>query len=214
MTIFDIKWKVKTAGPTPAVLKNTRTELFLFGCKKAMSGNPCKGCFNPSTWNASAATITHPAKEVVYNIITNPNFNGYLTIGGGEPTDQLDELIELCKTMKVYRPKCHIMVYTWHDLYKENLFEDEKFSELFNYIDMVVDGEYKEDQRLYNETALDGFTNSVGSANQTIWSKHYDSDLKSDIWLGIEMGMLKNIELTDSNELIYILKDMDNYYEI
>lgn len=210
MIIFDIKWQVKTAGPTPAVLKNNRTELFLFGCKKAMSGNPCKGCFNPATWNPSAATKSYHPQEVVYNIITNPNFNGYITIGGGEPTDQLDDLIELCKYLKIYR-KCHIMIYTWHDLYREKLFEDDKFSELFNYVDMIVDGEYKADERLYQENALDGFTNSVGSANQTIWSKQYDKDMKADIWLGVEMGDLEKIELTDSNELIYTLKNSDNF---
>ena len=44
LLIRDLKWSVKTAGPSP--FNNERTELFLLGCKKAMSGKPCKGCFN------------------------------------------------------------------------------------------------------------------------------------------------------------------------
>lgn len=207
MIIFDIKWRVQTAGPTPAVFQNTRTELFLFGCKKAMSGHPCYGCFNQSTWDASAATRFYTPKEAVYNIITNPNFNGYLTIGGGEPTDQLDDLIDFCKTLKIYKPKCHIMVYTWHDLYEEKLFENEKFSSLFEHIDMIVDGEYQNNRRLYNEKALDGFTNSIGSANQTIWSKC----IGTNSWIGIEMDKLLSIEMTNQNELIYTVKDISNY---
>lgn len=204
MIIYDIKWAATTAGPTPKEYKNQRIELFLFGCKKAIEGNPCPGCFNPALWNSSVATKTHNPADVAEHIVHSQYYNGYVTIGGGEPTDQLNELIELCKNIKALDPKSHIMVYTWHDLYNEKLFEDENFSELFSYIDMIVDGEYKQDQRLYNESSGDGFTSSIGSANQTVWSKQDEN-----IWLRVEMGQIKSIELDTDNTLIYTLKAVE-----
>ena len=58
LRIFDIKWQVKTAGPSPN--ENKRIEVFLLGCDKAMQGNPCKGCFNSVTWDKSIAEFARP----------------------------------------------------------------------------------------------------------------------------------------------------------
>lgn len=83
INIFNVRWSVDTAGPSP--LNNVRTEIFLEGCKKAIEGNPCKGCFNSSTWIHGRSTPQDPVK--VASHIAN-NCNGYVTIGGGEPTDR------------------------------------------------------------------------------------------------------------------------------
>ena len=90
LRIFDIKWEVTTAGPSPNA--NKRIEVFLLGCNKAISGNPCKGCFNSPLWNPNIATISRDPIEVANLLNDKCENNKYVTIGGGEPLDQLDNL--------------------------------------------------------------------------------------------------------------------------
>jgi organic radical activating enzyme len=173
----DCKWTVRTAGPSP--YNNERTELFFFGCEKALSGNPCKGCFNVSTWNGNNAQFSHDPVLMAKHINNNAP-NKYITIGGGEPTDQLYNLIILCKELKKY--EFNIMVYTWKNLKQlitipTNVFEEElsiykqvqQYRELLNYVDIVVDGEYIEEERLWDGSREDGLLSSIGSGNQIVW---------------------------------------------
>ena len=172
----DIRWSVTTAGPSP--YDNNRTELFLLGCQKAMSGNPCKKCFNSCTWDNSIAEFSHDP-IIMAKIINKYAPNKYITIGGGEPTDQLKNLIILCRELKKY--DFNIFVYTWRSIDKilnndfqnivplksaENFFAD--FKILLKYIDVIIDGEYVDSLRIYNENSNDGLTSSIGSSNQNI----------------------------------------------
>ena len=80
LKVFNIKLKTTTAGPSPD--GNQRVELFLLGCKKAMYGDACPGCFNSITWNADKAEFSWDPVEVAERInIIAPN--KYITIGGG-----------------------------------------------------------------------------------------------------------------------------------
>jgi hypothetical protein len=204
----DCRWSVKTAGPSP--YNNERTELFLLGCKKAMSGNPCQGCFNSTTWDASTAEWTHDPIKMAEHIKRNAP-NRYITIGGGEPTDQIDNLIILCKELKKYR--FHIMIYTWRELKhitvsnKEDIKKLDPYSfmfkvhELLKYVDIVVDGEYKQEERLWDGTKEDGLISSVGSGNQIVWNIPYN--------YGYHMRDIDSLILHDDNFLLYALKNYD-----
>lgn len=204
LLLRDCNWSVKTAGPSP--YNNERTELFLLGCRKAIEGNPCKGCFNSSTWDNSKAQWSHNI-ELMAEHINNNAPNKYITIGGGEPTDQIDNLILLCKELKE-KYGFHIMIYTWRSLkamlkndsqgiHIENL--DIKTKELLKCIDIVVDGEFKEEERLWDGQKGDGLISSVGSGNQIIW------DIKNSI--GYEMKSLNGISIDkNTNNLIYDIK--------
>ena len=168
--LMDCKWSVKTAGPSP--YNNERTELFFMGCKKALSGNPCKGCFNSQTWDSSKAMYSHDPVKMAEHI-NNCAPNKYITIGGGEPLDQIDNLIILCRELKKY--DFHIMVYTWRLLnnmlyppiveilpYEKQMFDlmnvgKDKVTELLKYGDIIVDGEYKEEERLWDGSKEDGY---------------------------------------------------------
>ena len=191
----DCKWSVKTAGPSPD--NNQRTELFFLGCNKAMSGHPCPGCFNNTTWDKSKADFSYDPILMAQHINNNAP-NKYITIGGGEPSDQLDNLLILCKELKKYN--FHIMIYTWKDL--NNNIND--FQELLDYIDIIVDGEYKQEERLWDGSKEDGLLSSIGSGNQTVWN------IKKKI--GYRMRDLKALSLTANNELIYTLKDNNCKY--
>lgn len=211
----DCNWSVKTAGPSPD--DNNRTELFLLGCKKAMSGNPCKGCFNSTTWDKSKAQWSHDPIKMAKHI-NDCAPNKYITIGGGEPTDQLDNLIILCKELKKYG--FHIMMYTWrrlkymankppvytlteeHNQHHKEYIGMSNIIELLKYLDIIVDGEYKEELRLWDGTKEDGLVSSVGSGNQIIW------DIKDKI--GYAMKDIDYLWINpENNNLLYVLKNLE-----
>lgn len=211
LLIRECNWSVKTAGPSP--YNNERTELFLLGCSRAMNGHPCKGCFNSSTWDNSKALWSHDPVKVAEHISNNAP-NRYITIGGGEPTDQIENLIILCKELKE-KYNFHIMMYTWRDLAftLSKKFECVEAGQgknfnffikrLLKYVDIIVDGEFKIEERLWDGSKEDGLISSVGSGNQTIWdiNKKY----------GYYMRDIKELYLEEDDEsnekrLIYKLK--------
>ena len=220
LKLMDAKWSVKTAGPSP--FNNERTELFLLGCKKAIEGNPCKGCFNSSTWDSSKVTLLHDPIKMAEHI-NNVAPNKYITIGGGEPTDQIDGLILLCKELKE-KYNFNIMIYTWRNLEEELKLEPiktysdgenkktfkrsigDKLKELIKYVDIIVDGEFKLEERLWDGSKEDGFISSIGSGNQIVWNiqKGY----------GYSMKDIHSLKLTKNNLLQYELKTNAKRHQI
>lgn len=164
LKIFDIKWQVQTAGPSPN--NNERIEVFLLGCDKAMNGNPCEGCFNSVTWDKSIAQCSRDPIEIadMINKGCNPD-NKYITIGGGEPTDQLNALIPFVKRLKEH--DFHILMYTWKEL--KSIAYDKSYKELLRYVDIIVDGEYKAEESLLAFNSKNTARNFVGSGNQIVW---------------------------------------------
>lgn len=189
--IFSINWNATTAGPSP--FKNERVEVFCLGCKKASSGNPCKGCFNSCTWEDDAEYSIDPVE--VAKQINKLSKNKYITIGGGEPTDQEDAVYILCKELKKYGK--HILMYTWRD--NEYIFK----SKLLDVIDIAVTGEYLESERLYKEEENDGFFNSIGSANQRILD--VKSYREKGFFKSFKMGDLRTISLDENDFVKYEL---------
>lgn len=165
LKIFSVNWSSKTAGPSP---DGTRTELFLMGCRKAAEGSPCKGCFNPALWGDQAVKTYEPKEAAEQLERFAPN--KFVTIVGGEPLDQPEALAELCLLLK--QKGFHILVFTHYTL--DYLMFSEEFpaiQKLIDNIDLLIDGEYEEDSRIYDEDA--GCI--IGSGNQTVWDIHHDS---------------------------------------
>ena len=206
LVTFDIRWRTDTAGPSPD--SNMRTEIFLLGCKKAQQGNPCKGCFNSVTWDIGKAEHSRDPLEIADFIIKNAP-NKYITIGGGEPTDQIDYLIPLVKKLK--ENGFHIMMYTWRQI--DSVIKLPKGKELLSYLDIVVDGEFKIEERLYQQELGDGMLSSIGSGNQIIWDiKAYNEQPKlrrnAKYLYGHYMRDLAGLYIKpDTNDLVYITKE-------
>lgn len=202
--LFTVTWSTDTAGISPD--HNNRTELFFKGCNKAIIGNPCLGCFNSPLWDDSAE-YTHSAESIA-NQVSMYAPNKYVTIGGGEPTDQIEGLIELTKLLK--EDGFHIMIYTWKDLYSvlhNHTGERAEFLRLMENIDMLVDGIFDSKERLYKMDAGDGFLSSIGSGNQTIWDIKNYRENSSGTLLGYKMRDLYALHLKMNNDLIYITKE-------
>ena len=201
--LFTVTWSTDTAGPSPH--DNMRTEVFFKGCNKAITGNACRGCFNSPLWKGDAE-FTYTPEEIASQIVKHAP-NKYVTIGGGEPTDQLEGLVELTRLLKEHG--FHIMVYSWKDLYTvlhNHTGERKGFLKLIQNIDMLVDGIFDPKERLYKMNQGDGFLSSIGSGNQTIWDIR-DYRLNGKEIIGYKMRDLQGLYIKMNDDLVYITNE-------
>lgn len=107
----------------------------------------CKNCFNPETWDFDKGTDW--TKEIEDKIIEllKPEYITRLTILGGEPLIErnIEPLTALLKRVKGIYPDKQVWLYTGGDFeVLEGLYE-----EIFQYIDILIDGRYIDDLRDY-----------------------------------------------------------------
>lgn len=115
----------------------------------------CKNCHNPQTWDFKGGeeyTI-----EQLFDIIVNEEFSD-VTFSGGDPMFQVDAFTELAKMVKERTNKT-IWMYT--GFVYESIIKDAKMSQILPFIDVLVDGPYKDELR---DTSL----RFRGSSNQRI----------------------------------------------
>ena len=220
LKVFDIKFDVTTAGPSPN--NNKRIELFLLGCDKAMRGDACEGCFNRRLWDSNLAEFSCDIESLANWIIERtPENERYITIGGAEPTFQIDHLIPFCKMLK--SAGFHIMIYTYRELLHEfnisnkqyntpNKIPVSKWISLLENIDMIVDGPFIQELRMYKEDEGDGFLSSIGSGNQRIWDIRFFN--KYHQLRGYAMKALIKIQLGLNDDLIYYVKQDSKQREV
>lgn len=117
-----------------------RTVLFVQGCSLR-----CPGCQNKHLWNPDGGNAATP-RQLAHNL-TETGLP--ITISGGEPFDQIQQLADLLEWVRVFRASTHIIVYTGYTL--EELLSTcpaEKREALVNVlmsIDVLVDGPYIEE---------------------------------------------------------------------
>lgn len=107
----------------------------------------CKNCFNPETWDFDKGIDW--TKETENNIIEllKPEYITRLSILGGEPLIErnIAPLTALLKRVKGIYPDKQVWLYTGGDFeVLEGLYE-----EIFQYIDILIDGRYVDDLRDY-----------------------------------------------------------------
>ena len=112
-----------------------RFVLFLQGCKRA-----CPGCQNKASWDLSGGKLMKI--EEILEKIDDPLISG-VTFSGGEPFLQAENLTVLAK--KIKEKNLNIWCYTGNS-YEEIIEQGDKDEiELLNYIDVLVDGDFRED---------------------------------------------------------------------
>ena len=112
-----------------------RVSIFLQGCEFH-----CKNCFNPETWSfKSGKEFTNETINKILELSDKETVSG-LSILGGEPMHpkNIEGTIELAKKFKEKFPKKTVWVWSGF-LYEDVLKRD---PEVFNYIDVMVDGQY------------------------------------------------------------------------
>ena len=112
----------------------------------------CKGCQNSVLWEKTSGKLT-PMGDVLDSILSNQLADSLVFLGG-EPTDQIDFLTDLCKKTSHYKA-----------LYTGREFEDLP-AELTNNLDMVVCGPYRQDLHVNDYPA---------STNQRLFKKENKS---------------------------------------
>lgn len=118
--------------------------IFFSGCDKVPK---CKGCFNKESWDCNAGKpFNNEAFGKIIYLMSSKQIS-HLSILGGEPLAKVNmvAVCNLCNIVKTLTGK-KIWLWThykWEDLVKDPLIK----SALLPYIDILVDGEYIEEER-------------------------------------------------------------------
>jgi anaerobic ribonucleoside-triphosphate reductase activating protein len=137
-----------------------RFVLWTQGCSKG-----CKNCFNPETWSFEKYKSLTPLE--IFRLIKNSNVNG-VTITGGDPLEQPEELLELLVLLEGLNLSNGIILFTGYTIDEIN--KDFLLRKSLNYIDVLIDGRFEKDQRISSSLR--------GSENQNII--YFSSKIKEE----------------------------------
>lgn len=129
-----------------------RVVLWVAGCT-----HHCKNCQNPETWDINGGIpFDNEAKEEIFDELKKPYISG-ITFSGGDPLHpkHRKQVLELAREIKEKFPTKTVWCYTGF------LYEEVKDIENLKYVDVLVDGEFKEELKDVNLPW-------VGSSNQRI----------------------------------------------
>ena len=131
-----------------------RYSIYLAGCRHC-----CPGCHNPESWNPCAGEELTEERimDMIREIKTNPLLDG-VTFSGGDPFFNPEAFLLLVKRIKE-ETRQNIWCYTGYKF--EKLLENPKQAALLQYVDVLVDGKFK--QALHDESLL-----FRGSSNQRL----------------------------------------------
>lgn len=133
-----------------------RVVVWLSGCD-----HHCKGCFNPETWAADSGSLFGMAQIKKITDYLQEDWCSGITLTGGDPLfpANRDEILDLCKMLKKYYPNKTIWLYTGYLI--EDLLKEEKTKQILDYIDVLCDGQFVEEQKSPDK-------HWVGSENQRV----------------------------------------------
>jgi len=136
----------KTAAEGPGM----RFCIWVQGC-----GRHCPGCFNPETWAYNGGT-EYSVEQLLESVDSTDGIEG-VTLLGGEPFDQPEELLVFCKALK--ERGLSVVAFTGYRLL-ELMTLSEIHRSVLDYVDLLLDGPYREELQDFSRPW-------VGSSNQT-----------------------------------------------
>ena len=145
-----------------------RVSIFFCGCT-----HHCKNCFNSEIWEFSSGKLfDNEAKKELFKHLSKPYIRG-LSVLGGEPLQQGQEMVELLYEVKNTFPDKDICL--WTGYYIDGSEElDEIQKKIISLCDYVIDGRFDNNKR-------DITLRFRGSTNQTIWEKRDNKWVKSEL---------------------------------
>ena len=139
-----------------------RVSLFVQGCNFH-----CKGCFNKDTWDFdNGKEWSMEIEDKFIELCKNPHITA-VSILGGEPLQQDDDLLKLLKRIKLEVNK---PISLWTGYKFENIPEDKK--KILKYVDEITDGQFIEELKDFR-------LKFKGSSNQKTYKIGID-DLEGD----------------------------------
>ena len=125
-----------------------RVSLFVSGCR-----HHCKGCFNAETWDfCYGEPYTQETEDSIIDGL-KPDYITGLSLLGGEPFEPENQpaLTALVRRVKTQLPEKTVWCYTGYtydtDLAEGGSVFTDVTREMLSYIDILVDGEFIEEQR-------------------------------------------------------------------
>lgn len=125
-----------------------RVSLFASGCR-----HHCKGCFNAETWDfCYGEPYTQETEDSIIDGL-KPDYITGLSLLGGEPFEPENQpaLTALLRRVKTQLPEKTVWCYTGYtydtDLAEGGSVFTDVTREMLSYIDILVDGEFIEEQR-------------------------------------------------------------------
>lgn len=122
--------------------EGVRVSLFVQGCSFH-----CKNCFNQETWNFNGGKEFTTAEVQKIIELANKDYIAGLSVLGGEPLhpNNIESVSMLCEYFKFKHPEKSIWV--WTGFKYEDIIKMENNYNIFNYIDVLVDGQFEEDKK-------------------------------------------------------------------
>lgn len=163
------------------ILKQTRVEgpgvrycIWFQGCSKH-----CSGCWAKATWDSNGG-YEIDVRDILNDILNTKTIEG-VTFLGGEPFEQYDAIRFLAENIKA--ASLSVLCFTGKS-FKEI---KENFSDILPYIDLLIDGEFKEEEKDYSRPW-------VGSKNQNYYflSDRYNEEMVMQYKNKIEINVQKN----------------------
>ena len=124
-----------------------RFVLWTQGCSKG-----CSECFNPETWSTNIYKELSPIE--LFELIKNFEVDG-ITISGGDPLEQEDELLELLMLLSTMRLRKGVILFSGFT--RAEISRDPIREKCLSYIDVLIDGRYVEELKV--ESSLRGSSN-------------------------------------------------------
>lgn len=170
-----------------------RCVIWVSGCNRR-----CPGCFQPHYFGFDRGDLV-AVNDLAERILELDDLDG-VTFSGGEPFEQSRALSKVCKIVKEQKADLSIMAYSGYRI--EVLNTSARFRELLNYLDVLIDGEYREE--------LAGPYLWRGSSNQRVIQRDgMDEEWAVESHLTIESTKDVQISLTDSELLVTGFPDQD-----
>lgn len=164
--VYQIIKLTKVEGP------ETRYCIWFQGCSRH-----CKGCWAEATWPHDGG-IEVDTKELLEDILNTPDIQG-VTFLGGEPFEQPESLEFLARGAK--EAGLSVLCFTGGKI------EEIKNREILKYIDILIDGEFREEEKDYSRPW-------VGSKNQRyhFLTDRYNEKILTQYKNKIEVNIQKN----------------------
>lgn len=148
-----MNWQLnKIQYPVYNLGEGKRIGIWVQGCDLG-----CKGCVNKTLWSNTGGKSISVVDIFNWVASIQNDFDG-ITISGGEPFQQYEQLIAFLHLIKA---KTNLTVYCFSGYYLNELHEQFPDKLFLKYIDTLVDGRYIEEQ---HENS-----NLKGSANQSVY---------------------------------------------
>jgi len=156
-----------------------RFVLWTQGCSKG-----CSECFNPETWSTNVYKELSPTQ--IFELIKNFEVDG-VTISGGDPLEQEDELLELLMLISTIRLRKGVILFSGFT--RAEISRDPIREECLRYVDVLIDGRYEKNLKI--DFSL------RGSSNQTFY-------FFSDKILSSELLFDQEVEISSFEDSVII----------